>query len=180
MGETDGSKRFFYFHLINGVFTFAVTNISPFLMKMDGTFVTYNIELVFLIWQELSGSCLCASLLNIPFIEDFQWNTFRTCLSLSSRCFHGLMNWTHLFQFISHMYNFHSFSAQYLFITYWKVSWEGLMDPERPVMLKFKSLNCICTSTVFQQNTSTFQETQNVLKQKWKKEFNLIQRQTKN
>ena len=49
MGETDGSKRFFYFHLINGVFTFAVTIISPFLMKMDGTFVTYNIELVFLI-----------------------------------------------------------------------------------------------------------------------------------
>lgn len=54
------------------------------------------------------------------------------------------------------------------------------MDPERAVMLKFKSLNCICTSTVFQQNTSTFQETQKVLKQKWKKEFNLIQRQTKN
>ena len=54
------------------------------------------------------------------------------------------------------------------------------MDPERAVMLKFKSLNFICTSTVFQQNTSTFQETQNVLKQKWKKEFNLIQRQTKN
>ena len=54
------------------------------------------------------------------------------------------------------------------------------MDPERAVMLKFKSLNCICASTVFQQNTSTFQETQNVLKQKWKKEFNLIQRQTKN
>ena len=173
-------RGFFYFHLINGVFTFAVTNISPFLMKMDGTFVTYNIELVFLIWQELSGSCLCASLFNIPFIEDFQWNTFRTCLSLSSRCFHGLMNWTHLFQFISHMYNFHSFSAQYLFITFWKGLLRGSHGSWNEVMLKFKSLNCICTSTVFQQNTSTFQETQNVLKQKWKKEFNLIQRQTKN
>ena len=173
-------RGFFYFHLINGVFTFAVTNISPFLMKMDGTFVTYNIELVFLIWQELSGSCLCASLFNIPFIEDFQWNTFRTCLSLSSRCFHGLMNWTHLFSIYITYIIFIHFQHDIFLLPFEKVSWEGLTDPERAVILKIKSLNCICTSTVFQQNTSTFQETQNVLKQKWKKEFNLIQRQTKN